>query len=436
MSGQRALVRNESPHMRQNREPIILSSHAPTLIAIAGLFAIWGMAQWDYSIVFPRLAQFFGFNASQTTWTQTLFNVTYVLFAIPTALFHRRFGYKLGVTVALSVISLGPFLFYPAIMGHYTACFISAVVMLGIGWAALETSLNPLAVELGPSKTAVRRLNLVQAFYPIGLVAGYFVAQKYLMSFYQHPESHSAQFASRPYVVVGLMVLFLAFAIDWVWFPGDKTKRDKSKTKLRDEFRTLFSNHSVLLGMLALFCCILSLSTTLGGIFSYIAQQLPSAAGDFPTTMFLLSCILLGIGRFAGTGLMYRFDPLRLLLWGMGVSVALVIAAAALGGVAGLGCLLGTSLFLTIAYPTIFATTIRNLGPLTKLASGLLVTAAGVASAFTPLVNSYALSVSTSRTILLLTVPCFLVVIGVAAALRRFENKEPRQQTPVLASAK
>ena len=118
-----------------------------------GLVRDLGMAQWDYNIVFPQLSQFFAFNTSQTASTQALFSITYCLFAIPAALFHRRFGYKLGITAALSAISLGPFLLYPAISGHHDAYFIGAVVMLGIGWPALETSLNPLAVELGPAPT-------------------------------------------------------------------------------------------------------------------------------------------------------------------------------------------------------------------------------------------------------------------------------------------
>ena len=181
-----------------------------------------------------------------------------------------------------------------------------------------------------------------------------------------------------------------------------------------------------LLGLLSLFCCILAQSTTLGATFNYVARQLPGAAADFPGKMVLLACILMGIGRIVGTALMYRFDPDQLLMWGMGVCTVLVIATLTLGGSVGLVCLVGTSLFVAIGYPTIFATTILDLGARSKIASGMLVTAAGVASAIAPFIMNLSLSVTTIQMVLALTIPCFLVIIAVTAEAGRAKHKGSR----------
>jgi FHS family L-fucose permease-like MFS transporter len=55
------------------------------------------------------------------------------------------------------------------------------------------------------------------------------------------------------------------------------------------------------------------------------------------------------------------------------INVVLVGVAVTVGGVIGLTAVAATSAFMSIMFPTIFASSIKGLGPLTKTGSSLLV---------------------------------------------------------------
>ena len=48
-------------------------------------------------------------------------------------------------------------------------------------WPFLETAANPYALAMGAKETATQRLNLAQAFNPVGLIAGLIVAQQFVL---------------------------------------------------------------------------------------------------------------------------------------------------------------------------------------------------------------------------------------------------------------
>ena len=388
------------------------------LAAVTGLFVIWGLAQWNYNVVFPQLATYLQFNARETTWTQALLNITYCVLAVPAALFHRRFGYKLGVMFALTICSLGPFLLYPAGAFHNPAFFFGSVVLMGTGWTLLETSLNPLAAELGQPKSAARRLNFAQAFYPIGLVAGALIAQHLLQPDSSLSTSRIAQMAVSPYIVVGIAVLLLAFVVDKIRFPELATGRAERSASAAGDLRALLGRREFRFACLALFCAIFAQATTWGSTFVYVPQEVPQSVAQ-GLDMFLLSCILCGVGRFTGTALMGRIEPARLLTLCIAISAALIVPVVWLGGATGVACLVSTSLFMSIAYPTIFASAIRGLGPQTKIASGLLVTAAGIASAAFPFILERVDGAWGNRAMLFLTIPCFAVLVAYLRTVRR-----------------
>ena len=78
---------------------------------------------------------------------------------------------------------------------------------------------------------------------------------------------------------------------------------------------------------------------------------------------------------------------------------------------------------MSIMYPTIFATTIRDLGPLKKIASGLLVAAAGAAATSSLLILKFALEISTAQAATVLSIPCFVVILAFAMTARRAQNR-------------
>lgn len=388
----------------------------------AGLFAVWGTAQWLFNVLFPQFAHFFALTPEQTTWTQTASSFAYCLFAIPSVLFQRTFGYKLGVIFALSTLSLGPFLLYPALTEHGYVFFLAATASMGLGWAWFETSVNSLVVQMGPRDRAVLRLNLAQAFYPVGLLVGSRIALWLLSINYQLPVGELAPAVAHPYVFVGLAVLVLAFAFDKIRFPAIAIERSDSKTRLSTEFRTLIRSRAFRLGCAAIFANILAQGTTWGTTFSYTMQEVPGADFGLAGDAIFWSIFILAVGRFAGTGVMVWLSPERMLGWAAALSFVFVAAGAILGGVAGLACLMASSLTMSIMYATIFATALRDLGTLSKAGSGLLVAAAGAAASISPFLVTALLKVFQAQYLITLALPCFVVIAFYAVTLLR--NKQ------------
>ena len=415
------------PHESAGVTPLKSESRAPALAVVALLIAMWGFAQWDFTGVLYKLTGFFTMNQAEINLIPIVLNVTYFLVAIPAAMFHRRFGYKLGIVVGLSASAFGPFLLYPAMAQHAYGFFAISVMVMTVGWPFLETCLNPLATELGSRNSAVRRLTLVQSFYPVGMVIGVFVA-RWLLQFNLKPSALGlVEATARPFVIVGIAVLLLAVGIDKVRFPA--VAYEKNTGRIYDELRTLLLRKEILIGLAAIFCCQLAQATTWGTLMYYAPEEIQGTQASLGVDMLLVCGILAGIGRFTGAALMRWVAPTVLLGIAMFVGIMLIGSSATLGGATGFVLLVCTSLFLAIAYPTIFGTVIRDLGPLRKTASGLLVTAAGMGSAFELLLVNSLRGTVPIRYLILSAIPCFVMVLVFAILALRVPALMPSEKS-------
>ena len=145
-------------------------------ILITSLFALWGFAN---DITNPMVAAFqtlMELPASEAALVQFAFYGGYATMAVPAALFIRRYSYKSGILLGLGLYAVGAFLFIPA--AHYQAFsfFCVSLYILTFGLAFLETTANPLILSLGAKETSTQRLNLAQAFNPMGSLSGMAIA--------------------------------------------------------------------------------------------------------------------------------------------------------------------------------------------------------------------------------------------------------------------
>jgi FHS family L-fucose permease-like MFS transporter len=398
------------------------SNSTIALAATFALFAIWGLAHRVYEAIAPQFSEFFHLTASESAASQSVFTVSLFVLALPAALFLRRFGYKLALVFGLSSFSVGSLLLYPAITQHEYFYFISAIVVLGAGWAWLETSANPLVVQMGSPETAVRRLNFAQSCYPLGVVAGFELGRWLTQMRLDLPPLQLAQAVVRPYVIVGLCVLFVAFLVENLEFPTVATERSSRKSRIRDEFGALLSRRLFRFGMGALAAYILAHTSlwvfTVGYVHDATAGKLALDASE----LFLCLFLVYGAGRITGTALMAWIEPNLLLAICAGASVLLTVVAALVGGTPGAICLVATNFFMSIMFPTIFATSVRGLGDLTKSASGLLVTGMGIAASLAPLAMNVLSAISNVRLSFVLPCACFAVVLLYSEAVRREQN--------------
>jgi MFS transporter, FHS family, L-fucose permease len=216
--------------------PPVAASHTALLplILVVSLFFLWGVANNLNDVLVAQFKKAFTLSDLQAGLVQSAFYLGYFLVAIPAGLFMRRFGYKGAIVFGLLLYGAGAMLFWPAAASATYGAFLLALFVIASGLAFLETSANPLVTLLGPPETAAARLNLAQAFNPLGSISGVLIGQLFIFSGIEHtPEQQAAmgEAARRaylvqeaaavqwPYLVIGLVVIGWAALILLTRFP-------------------------------------------------------------------------------------------------------------------------------------------------------------------------------------------------------------------------
>lgn len=342
------------------------------------LFAIWGGAHRIFGIVSPQFERFFALSYLQSSIVFLSLNVSYLLIALPVGLFLRRVGYKLGLVFGLVCFATGALVLYPAVIRHQVLFHVASVAVTGIGWAFLEVSANTLIVRMGSPATAIRRLNFAQCFYPAGLMVASLFASEFTLPPQNAEFGQFVNIVVRPYVVGGLAALLFALIMESVEFPEVANQRPARGSRAIEDLKALWQNTAFRTGAVVLAIY----STGLACLWSSTARyaqhilEVPPAAGWVVFSM--ATWCLCGAGRIAGTVLMARIDPIRLLAVFAAFAAVLCVVPALSDSVAGLACMLAVSFFISIMFPTIFAQTIKDLGQQTAMAAGVLVAGSGL----------------------------------------------------------
>jgi len=177
--------------MSTDQPPLVPRRYLLPFALVTTLFALWGFAN---DITNPLVAAFrdvFVISNAQSAWIQTAFYGGYATMALPAALFIRRYSYKSGILLGLALYSAGAMIAIPAAQMVNFNLFLVALYVLTFGLAFLETTANPYVLSMGDRATATRRLNLAQAFNPIGSLTGMTVASLAILSSLQVSEFRS-----------------------------------------------------------------------------------------------------------------------------------------------------------------------------------------------------------------------------------------------------
>jgi FHS family L-fucose permease-like MFS transporter len=348
------------------------------MVLIVALFFLWGVANNLNDVLIAHFKKLFVLSDLQAGLVQSAFYLGYFCLAIPAALFMRAQGYRAAVLAGLGLYGAGALLFWPAAGAQSYPFFLIALFVIASGLAFLETSANPLIARLGPEESAARRLNLAQAFNPLGSIAGVVLGSQLILSgvavspqqvaamtpaaleSWRAGEAGSVQL---PYLLIALVVVGWAVLIRVTRFPPVATESDVDEgVGALDDFRSLLRERRLLSGVVAQFFYV----GAQVGIWSYLIRYsevaVPGTGEHRAATYLTVSLALFMAGRFAGAALMGRIAALPLLIGFAGISALLCVAAALLGGFTGIAALVATSFFMSIMYPTIFAESVAGLG--------------------------------------------------------------------------
>lgn len=357
------------------------------LMLIVSLFFLWGAANNLNDVLMKHFKKAFTLTDFQTGLVQSAFYFGYFCFAIPAALFMKRFGYKAAVVLGLVLFGAGALLFLPAADSRNYLFFLAALYILASGLAFLETSANPLITVLGDPASAESRLNFAQSFNPLGSITGVLIGSNFILSGVEHsPDeiaamseaARNAYFAAEtaavkgPYLAIGLFVLVWAALVAFVKFPPAASNAS-DEVASKGDYGQLLARPLFLLGVVAQFFYVGAQVGIWSFLIRYTQAEVPGTPEKWAAQAITISLVLLFVGRFLGAALMSRIAPAKLLGAFAGINVLLCGFGAIAGGQMGLAALIATSLFMSIMFPTIFALSIRGLGPLTKAGASLQV---------------------------------------------------------------
>src|ERR1700722_7670400 len=152
--------------------PVLPAGRLYPFVLVTALFFLWGVPNNLNDVLIRQFMKSFAISRFQAGLVQSAFYLGYFLLALPAGLLIKRRGYKTGFLVGLSCFSLGCILFWPPALSGSFEFFLFALFVVASGLAFLETAANPFVVQLGPAESSERRLNLSQAFNPIGAITG------------------------------------------------------------------------------------------------------------------------------------------------------------------------------------------------------------------------------------------------------------------------
>lgn len=358
------------------------------MVLIITLFFLWGVANNLNDILIKQFKVAFELSDLQAGLVQSAFYLGYFLFALPAGMFMRRFGYRGAVILGLLLYAAGAFLFYPAAESRTYSMFLLALFVIASGLAFLETSANPLMTVMGPSEGAAKRINLAQAFNPLGSIVGVLIGKHFILSGVEPtpqslaamtPGARDAFFATEtaavqmPYVVIGCVVLLWAILIAVSRFPMVANRVADSGSGL-SHLRRLLHNRGFVMSVVAQFFYVGAQVCIWSYTIRYVQGTVPGTSGKAAAGYLAISLVAFMAGRFVGTAALRYVSAARLLTLFALANCVLCAVAMLLPGMIGVYALVATSFFMSIMYPTIFALGLEGMGDdERKLGSSLIV---------------------------------------------------------------
>ena len=355
------------------KAPVIDKKVLIPFILVTSLFMLWGFANAVTDPMVQAFKKVLELSNSQAAWVQMAFYGGYFCMALPAAIFMRKYSYKVGILIGLGLYAIGALMFYPAAITEKFWFFCLGLYILTFGLAFLETAANPYALAMGAKETATQRLNLAQAFNPVGLIVGLFVAQQFVLKNLKSDdvENFSAlDEASKimiktsdllvirnPYVILGLVLIgvFILFVVSKM----PQSKDEGGMPKIGETFAVLGKNKKYVLGVLAQIChmgCLIM-------CWTYIYQYAEAIGIDSVSAGYyqMAAFVLFTIGRAVGTYLLRFVNSGKLLVNFALLGFVFVLGAIFIENIVGLYSLVGVSFFMSLMFPTIYGIALGDL---------------------------------------------------------------------------
>lgn len=383
---------------RQNLLPFAL---------VSILFLLWGLANNMTDTLLAAFKKVMQMSDSQTSLIQFAFYGSYFCFALPAALFVKKFSYKAGIILGLMLYAGGAILFLPAAKTESYLFYLVAIYILAGGCSVLETTANPYILSMGSAETATRRLNIAQSLNPIGSIMGIMLSKQFIL------RDISLNSISETYMGLGLVLLAIMIIMLMSRMPEGK---DEEKGCISVSFKRLIKNKRYTWGIVAQFFYVGAQIGVWSFTIRLVMQELNIEEAN-AATYYLASIICFCLARFFFTWLMKFYHPAKLMAWASAsdIILCLIVILMSGSGMIAVTALVLISFFMSLQFPTIYGIALEGMNEDAKIgASGLIMAILGGAL-LTPLQGyvSDVFGVSVSYAVPL---ACFVVVLWYSLA--------------------
>lgn len=420
----------------KNTNEIVPKKYKMHFIMLVSCFILWGLLNNMTDNLVPAFGRIFMLEAADASLTQVAFYGSYAVLALPAAILIKKYSYRNGVLVGLGLYIVGAMGYIPAAISQNFNLFLASVFVLAGGLSILETTCNPYVISLGPEETSVRRLNLAQAFNPLGSLTGIIMAKYFILS-NLNPATYEERIAMSPealsdirstellWVCVPYVGLVVIAIIIWAFFKRSKDSEKDTSGDLNivKSIKKLIKIPRYAFGVVAQFFYVgvqIAVWTwTIGYVMTTLGLDEASASG-----YYLIAIVSFIVCRWICTALMKYFDP------------AIMMAIFAVGGIAfSLGtiylptsqsvwCLVLISACMSLMFPTIYGIALKDLGDEVKVGAAGLIMAILGGAVITPIMGkmidtgmlsfiapSFSGQEAAVRSSFLIPVICFAVVL-------------------------
>lgn len=464
-----------------------------TFVLLTSLFLLWGFCNGMIDILNKHFQDTLHINKEQSGLVQAANYLAYFLMAVPAGFIAKKFGYKGGILVGLSLIAAGAFWFIPAVkIGTYSA-FLLGLFIIAAGMTCLETIANPYATVLGSPEAGPTRLNIAQALNGAGWILGPIVGGHFVFAAAGGADANAG--LTTPYMGICFFVVLLLIAFAFSPVPELHVEDESRRSQTQNEIKPTGGQRVTIAIVLAMVCGLLYffIAPILGliwtllhmneslfqpvktvlligayvlsflvvtrnwdmfrrkhftfgiaaqffyvaaqtGIFSfcvnYVLENDPGVT-RLQASRWLggIGFVLFMVGRMCGSAVISQFKPHRVLAAYSLINVALV--AVTMGGAkTGMYAMFASFFFMSIGFPTIFALGIRGLGEHTKLGSSLIVMSIVGGAIAAPFMGHVA-DLHSMRTGFVVPLVCFVFVALYGLTWARLSRQDSSPMTEI-----
>src|ERR1700733_14919299 len=384
--------------------PITERRYVLPFILVTSLFFLWAFGVNLNDILIPHLKKGFHLSDFRSSLIQTAFFGGYFLAALPAGWLMEKIGYKRGILAGLLTCAVGAFLFIPAASIRVYGFFLFALFVMACGQGVLEVAANPYVTILGPPESSERRLNFAQSFNSVGAVVTPIFGAAFILSGVEYSRTQLSAMTSAqlqayevaeantvkgPYLVIAALFLAVAALTFFSQLPEVREADDAEATPNAVEgLRGLWPYKHLLKGVLAQFFYVGAQVGVASFVIRFAQYSMPGLPEKQAANYLKLHLLGFMLGRFTGSAIMKRIVASRLLSL-FALSALICLTVVLLGtGIAPMWALVLLGLFHSIMFPTIFALSLKHLGPHTKLGSSLLVMATSGGAFFPAIMGS------------------------------------------------